>query len=164
MCRGTSDDNNGQLSHESSGFAYSEDDIPQKTSGSLDSTDGTRDEHPNGTGDIVSDGDLWTEGFVNNSASPRVSAQLEFVNNRDSSVKNRNKNFVDNHIEDQKMGSQFGDESDEFEVKSWIFYGTMFYHDLLFYCYSQILNFLYRHGYLLFIFFEYYICVVFWQV
>lgn len=112
--RGPSDDNNGKLSHQSSGFAYSEDDISQKTSGSLDSTDGTRDEHPNGPENIVSDG-LWTEGFVNNRASPKVSAQLKFVNNRDSSVKNRKQDFVDNHIEDQKMGSQFGDE---FEVKS----------------------------------------------
>ncbi|KAL8098568.1 hypothetical protein AgCh_031376 [Apium graveolens] len=117
MARGPSNDNNGQLSHESSGSAYSEDDITKKTSSSLDSTDGTSDEHPNGTENIVSDG-LWSEGFVNNRASPKVSAQLEFVNNRDSSVKNRKQNFVDNHIEDQKMGNQFGDEGYEFEVRS----------------------------------------------
>lgn len=125
LCRSPSDDNHGQLSHESSGIAYSEDDIPQRTCGSLDSTDTTMGEHPNGTENIISDG-LWTENFVNNRAGPKVTARLEFVNNRDSSVKNRKQNFVDNHIEDQKVGNQLGD-GDEFEVKSCSFITLPFF-------------------------------------
>ncbi|KAL1811503.1 hypothetical protein ACET3Z_021568 [Daucus carota] len=115
MARGLSDDNDGQLSHESSGIAYSEDDIPQRNCDSLDSADASMGEHPDGAENVISDG-LWTEGFVNNRTSPKASARPDFVNNRDSSVKNRKQNFVDNHIEDQKMGNQSGDGDDEFEV------------------------------------------------